>query len=62
MQHLYDEEQKSFFTEIKRAIPKEPRDSLKFIGTSAAAGQPNRRESISKPSPQNTVRVVATHS
>jgi len=47
MQHLYDEEQKSFFTEIKRAIPKEPRDSLKFIGTSAAAGQPNRRESIS---------------
>jgi hypothetical protein len=46
MQRLYDEEQRVFFAEMRRVIPKEPRDNAKF-GGGVAAPQPGKRDSIS---------------
>lgn len=45
MQRLYDEEQRVFFAEMRRVIPKEPRDNAKF-GGGVAAPQPGKRDSI----------------
>ncbi len=45
-QRLYDEEQRVFFAEMRRVIPKEPRDNAKF-GGGVAAPQPGKRDSIS---------------